>query len=408
MGQWRPRTEHSITRPSRAGKPQHGAASHIGHCISRSSAVYKGYITTYKLHVVAPVFLNGDVVAVVVGRRTVGEVPVYEASPWLCPDGEELRFLPEGPRVDRTGRVTWVAIQHGATSSIGSLNIVRVAPSLQPADCRCYRLKARPGFAFPTTESDLFLVGLERQLVLYDAATDSYQPISSQVEQDVEGTIINDAEMFSQGLVFGAKDLQFKEAKAGLYLFRSSDGALIRLRSDQVCSNGKVLKQRADGSWTLWDIDTPRRQVIRYRLDVERGTLDEESVAIDLTDDPAYPDGMVATPDGCSAIIAFYHPGAVAWGEARQYSLETGTCQAIWRVPGSPQVTCPQLLCHQGRVYLLLTTAVEHMPAERRPDAPFAGCLFLAPTAWTAPLAIKLWDPVGRCATFVDYPSVHP
>ena len=47
---------------------------------------------------------------------------------------------------------------------------------------------------------------------------------------------------------------------------------------------------------------------------------------------------------------------------------------------GSPQATCPQLIAWDGRVWLIITTAVENMPMERRNDAPQAGSLFLAET----------------------------
>jgi len=330
------------------------------------------------------------------------DVPIYEARPWFCPRGDELRFLPEGPRVCGKDEISWVAIQHGSQATYGSLNVLRVGADLSVVENRNYVLDGRPGFAMPTTTAGQFLVGKEKQLVVYDITDGRCRTVGKPVEQDVTGTIINDAEMFEDGLVFGAKDVQFTEPKAGLYLYRSLDGAMLQLRSDQVCSNGKVLKRRSDQTWTLWDIDTPRKQVVQYCLDVARGTLHEERVAIDLTDDEAYPDGMVETPDGQSVIIAMYNPHPAPWGEARQYSLTEGRCERLWRVPGSPQVTCPQLFEWQGRVYLVLTTAVEYMPDERKTGSPYAGWLFLAETPWHGPLRRKLWDIAQRKAVWVE------
>jgi sugar lactone lactonase YvrE len=118
-------------------------------------------------------------------------------------------------------------------------------------------------------------------------------------------------------------------------------------------------------------------------LDVERGSVTEIRTAIDLTAGSVFPDGMIVTPDGRSVIIAFYNPEPAPFGEARQYSIATGTVEAIWRTPGSPQVTCPRLVSHEGKVKLVLTTAVEHMTAERQTDAPQAGCLFWGDTTFT-------------------------
>ena len=48
---------------------------------------------------------------------------------------------------------------------------------------------------------------------------------------------------------------------------------------------------------------------------------------------------------------------------------------------GSPRVTCPLLVERDGGVKLILTTAVEGMPADQRRRCPNAGDLFIADTA---------------------------
>ena len=104
-----------------------------------------------------------------------------------------------------------------------------------------------------------------------------------------------------------------------------------------------------------------------------------------LADDDGYPDGMVLTPDGKSVIVAIFNTGEVDHGEARQLSLATGAIEAVWRTPGSPQVTCPLLFMAGSEVKLLLTTANEHMDATKRARHPHAGCLFVAATAFGTP-----------------------
>ena len=83
-------------------------------------------------------------------------------------------------------------------------------------------------------------------------------------------------------LIFGTKDLEFATKKAGLYLYRGSDKKLIRLRDDQICSNGKAIQQTADGGLRLLDIDTPTRQLVAYRLDIKSGSLGAAEVLLDF------------------------------------------------------------------------------------------------------------------------------
>lgn len=305
----------------------------------------------------------------------------FEARPLFLADEESLRFLPEGPCALGPDRLSWVAIQHGPDADSGSLNVlqVRCEDHSFAAANQSYALPGRPGFAFPTTRADTFVVGLERRLVLFDAASGQTEELCGGVDEDVHGTIINDGLAFDGGLLFGTKDLNFQEPKAGLYLWRRGDRRLLRLRGDQICSNGKVLLER-DGRLWLLDIDSPTKTVVRYELDVAAGTLGPPEVVLDLRQGEAFPDGMVLGPDGRSVIIAFYDPREVPWGEARQYDLETGETQSVWKTPDSPQVTCPLLLEVAGKVRLVLTTAVEHMAAERRGESPAAGALFLADT----------------------------
>jgi sugar lactone lactonase YvrE len=183
--------------------------------------------------------------------------------------------------------------------------------------------------------------------------------------------------------VFGTKDLEFKTPKASLYLFRGADGKLVRLLGNQICSNGKDVVDAGAGGLHLIDIDSPTKKVVRYRLDIEVGTVSDCTTIVDLTQLEGVPDGMILTPDEQSLIISFYNPNPAEFGETRQYSLLDGELEHVWRTPLSPQATCPLLLeTEDGVVKLIITTAVEHMPAERRVDSPNAGGIFMADTGF--------------------------
>ncbi|MCC6508143.1 MAG: SMP-30/gluconolactonase/LRE family protein [Pirellulaceae bacterium] len=293
------------------------------------------------------------------------------------PTESDLKFLPEGPFDLGGGRFSWVAIQHGASARYGSLNIF----DMNTHTNQSYRLPGRPGFARPTENPSQFLVGAERELGLFDIQTGQWSPMCTGIDADVENTIINDATTWQDNVIFGCKDLEFKTKKAGLYLFRGRDRKLIQLRNDQICSNGKAVIEQPDGRLELLDIDTPTRKITRYSLDIAAGKLSEGQTAIDLSRAIGFPDGMTLTPNGQSAIVSFYNPDEAEFGLTQQYSLATGILEHSWRTPASPQNTCPLLMpMPDGSVKLVITTAIEHMAAERQARAPKSGCLFIADT----------------------------
>jgi sugar lactone lactonase YvrE len=295
----------------------------------------------------------------------------------LRPASSELRFLPEGPYPVKEGVISWVAIQHGAEANFGSLNLL----DLQSGNNQSHLLKGRPGFAFPTTRPGVFAIGMEREVGLYDSASGQWELLADGIDRSVTGTVINDGVVCKQGIIFGCKDLKFAEAKAGLYFFRTRDRKLFKLRSDQTCSNGKIVLND-DSQIRFVDIDTPTKQVREYLIDEEQGKIVSEKVVLDLNSEASFPDGMTATPDMQGVIISMYNPQHAEVGETRCYDLATGLLKGVWRTPGSPQATCPQLVRVGQKVKIVITTAVEHMSAERQKTSPQAGFIFIGETPY--------------------------
>ncbi|MCS7469812.1 SMP-30/gluconolactonase/LRE family protein [Stieleria sp. ICT_E10.1] len=309
---------------------------------------------------------------------------VIEATPLNTPDSDALRFLPEGPYQIAPGTFSWVGIQHGADATHGSLNRYDFDSGTNVSQ----DLPGRPGFAFPCQSANRFVVGCERSLGFFDVATERWEPFCENIDHDVTNTIINDGLAYEDNLIFGTKDLEFATKKAGLYLYRGRDRQLIRLRDDQICSNGKAMVLDR-GQLSLLDIDSPTRQVVRYGVDLDKGTLTEPDVVLDLTSDPAVPDGAILTPDGSGLIIAMFLPQSAAFGETRLYDLASGECRTVWRTPLSPQNTCPALVEHAGTLKLVITTAVENMTADDQAVCSNAGRLFVADSG----LDVGDWSP---------------
>jgi sugar lactone lactonase YvrE len=303
------------------------------------------------------------------------------ANPLNVPDSDALRFLPEGPMaMVGDGKLSWVGIQHGADVTHGSINVLDLATQTNQS----FELPGRPGFAFQCQTAGKFVAGVERSLGIFDTNSGEWTPFCEGVDEDVSNTIINDGLAFDDNLIFGTKDLAFAEKKAGLYLYRGSDKKLIRLRDDQICSNGKMLRRDDRGELFLIDIDSPTRKVVEYSLDVAAGTIGEPRVVLDLTEDPGVPDGAILTPDGTGIIVAIFHPGVAEKGETRLYDLASGELRIVWQTPGSPQNTCPALVPHEGRLKLIVTTAVENFSEEDQAKCPNAGRLFVGETDYVA------------------------
>ena len=304
-----------------------------------------------------------------------------EAHVFSTPKEEAQRFLPEGPRIippppgGTSGPLWWVNIQTSPTSTHGTLQSrlwtndgVTVTP-----------LTARPGFLLPTQDTFKLLVGKEKELGVLSYTTAEWRPLAT-IPDDNPRTIINDAEIVPGGeaIVFGTKDMLFKDPIANLYLFTVYDNRISVLADRQTCSNGKVFRNEAAGL-ILYDIDTPTRKVVRYRLDLVARTATPAGDALDLAGEVGFPDGMCDCGDG-TVIIAFYNPDFAEVGKAIRFRLATGEPVEEWTTPGSPRVTCPLLVQRADGVKLILTTATEGMPAEMRSKCPDAGCLFIADT----------------------------
>jgi sugar lactone lactonase YvrE len=307
------------------------------------------------------------------------------ATVLLSQRSEADRYLPEGPRaviVEGRPALAWVNIQTGADRTVGDIHV-----RFWDGEHRTYAQTKRPGFLIPTDRPDTLFVGREKEVGLLHLATNTFHPLAA-IDDPSPRTIINDGEVVPGGraVVFGTKDVKFADPIANLYLFTLDDRKMSVLGDRQTCSNGKVFA-REGADLVLYDIDTPKRNVVRYRLDLGTRTIGPADVVLDISSYDGFPDGMVDAGDG-SIVIAFYNPAPVKEGRAIRFHLRTAEVIEEWTTAGSPRVTCPLLFEQSGKVRLILTTATEGMPADQRAACPNAGDLFWAEaTAISVPAA---------------------
>jgi sugar lactone lactonase YvrE len=297
-----------------------------------------------------------------------------KARVYLTPQTRESAYLPEGPRLmSIAGKkvLVWVNIQNGEGGKSGTIFAHHLEDTRDDLALPC---PGRPGFILPVRGGDRALVGVEKELRLCNLATGEWSDPLARIPDDNPRTIINDAEIVPGGkaVVFGTKDTIFREQIANLYLYTVGDNRVSLLADKQLCSNGKVFHADERGL-ILFDIDTPTRKVVRYRLDLAARTATPDGVALDLANQIGFPDGMCDCGYG-SVIIAFYNPEFAEAGRAVRFNLSTGEAIDEWLTPGSPRVTCPLV---DGK-RLLLATAIEGMPADMLAKCSNAGCLFVA------------------------------
>jgi sugar lactone lactonase YvrE len=279
-----------------------------------------------------------------------------QAVPFFRPATAELRYLPECPRAIGNS-LLWVSIQYAADQPRGGLNVLDLATG---ENCH-HPLPGRPGFFAQTDDPALFVIGLERRLVLYDLARAQVIEILATLPDD-ERVIINDGIAIPGGLIFGTKHLQFALPIAALYHYDNATRELRELRGGQICSNGKFFDRD-----TLIDIDSQPKTITEYRYD---GTLDPMRLIAPPNTLPALPDGLRPARGGTSIIVAYYNPEPVADGIAQEIRLSDGAVLTEWTLPGSPRVTCPEVVGD----FVYFTTAVEGMPN----PTPHSGSIFRA------------------------------
>jgi L-arabinonolactonase len=326
----------------------------------------------------------------------------FVARPIYRPDTEELRFLPECPRMlqnlpGRAPVLGWVSIQHAAATPVGSINLLNLTTRLNTS----FHLPGRPGFFVETDRPGVVLIGLERRLVLFDLVSGRMVETGVSLPDD-DRVIINDGIAIPGGLLFGTKHLEFREPIAALYHLDAESKKLTQLVTGEICSNGKYFVPEAEGA-VLIEIDSQPKTITRYRLDCgptfggqSFGRVLEASLVVAPSTLPAFPDGLRPTPAGESIVVALYNPEAMDTGLAQEIRLADGAVLTEWLFPGSPRVTCPEFVRLDGQVRLIFTTATEGMPPEIRAIAGEAGTMFYADTGFEAmpgpPPLVSWWS----------------
>jgi sugar lactone lactonase YvrE len=214
------------------------------------------------------------------------------------------------------------------------------------------------------------LLAFEGGFAVFDPATGKLEPWES-IESSRE-TRFNDGKCDPAGRFWcGSMDLKEERPLGTLYRTGSDRVARPVVRPVTISNGmGWSLDRK-----TMYYVDSPTRQVSAFDYDHDAGEISHRRVAIQLTEQDGWPDGM--TTDGEGKIWL------AEWGAGRigRWDPETGERLESQDVPAPHTSAC----CFGGPDLrdLYITTARKGLTAEQLEQYPLSGCLFRVRTGVT-------------------------
>ncbi len=258
--------------------------------------------------------------------------------------------LGEGPIWHaRRGVLYWLDIENGE---------VHVYDPVARAD-RTVRVGQQVGTVVPRARGGVMLA-VEQGFASLDLETGAVAVVAN--PEPETGNRFNDGKCDPAGR-FWAGTIG-REGTANVYRL-DADLTSHRMITGVTCSNGIAwsLDRR-----TMYYIDTPVRTVVAYDYDQATGAIANRRVAVDLTREPGYPDGMTLDAEGMVWIGMWDGWALTRWNPA------TGERLAAVKLPVARVTACAFGGPDLGTLYI--TTAWTALSDADRAAQPLAGGLF--------------------------------
>jgi sugar lactone lactonase YvrE len=208
------------------------------------------------------------------------------------------------------------------------------------------------------------IAGLQNGIAFIDIENNKVEHITN--PQDDPAIRFNDGKCDAAGRFWvGTMALSEEDNKGNLFVMETDLSVKKKLENVSI-SNG--LAWNADNT-IMYYINTPTNYVFAFDYDIENGEISNQRVAVDLTHENGFADGMTIDEEGM-LWIAFYG----GWRVAR-YNPENGELLKQIELPVE-NVTC----CTFGGPELndlYITTASKEMSEEALKEQPLAGSLFV-------------------------------
>lgn len=208
------------------------------------------------------------------------------------------------------------------------------------------------------------IAGLQHGIAFIDIENKKVEHITN--PQDDPSIRFNDGKCDAAGRFWvGTMALSEEENKGNLFVMETDLSVKKKIENVSI-SNG--ITWNADNT-IIYYINTPTNYVFAFDYNIENGEINNQRVAVDLTHEKGYADGMTIDEEGM-LWIAFYS----GWRVAR-YNPETGEFLKQIELPVE-NVSC----CTFGGPELndlYITTASKGMNEEALKQQPLAGSLFV-------------------------------
>jgi sugar lactone lactonase YvrE len=268
-------------------------------------------------------------------------------------DGKAV--LAEGPVWDeKRGGLWWVDIVKGTVNFFDPVT----------SQSKEYFIGQLIG-ALVLCQDEKLALALEKGFHRFDPASQSLEFLANPEGNATDLTRFNDGKCDPAGRFFAGVMSKTAESGAGALYSYAGGGEVVKHVDHVSISNG--LAWSHDGS-IFYYIDTVTQQVVAYDYDIEKGTLSNKRVTIEVPKSDGDPDGMCIDQEGMLWIALWE-----GWGVAR-YNPATGEKIDFIDVPVRKVTSCTFGGSKLDTLYI--TTASVEMKETDWKDQPQAGGIF--------------------------------
>lgn len=228
---------------------------------------------------------------------------------------------------------------------------------------RSFTTLSRIGTVVPYTQNEV-VVALEDGIYKLNINTGAVSLLSD-VEAQMTENRFNDGKCDPLGNLW-VGSMHLKQSKPHASLYKVNDqGEAIKMVDSVTISNGIVWTSDAK---TMYYIDTPTSKIMAYDYDINTGTISNKRVAVEISLEDGYPDGMTIDSEDM-LWVGLWNGNAIA-----HFNPKTGELISKIKVPAHNITACA--FGGENLDILYITTARIDMTPEELDSLPLSGSVF--------------------------------
>lgn len=229
-----------------------------------------------------------------------------------------------------------------------------------------FDLPSRPGTVVPSVKKDTAVLALEEGIYYINTKNGKTKRFSD-VEAKLTINRFNDGKCDPEGNLW-VGSMNLKQDKASAFLYKiAPDGSATQMLDSITISNGIVWTKNGK---TMYYIDTPTKKIMAYDFDLNKSTISNGRVAVEVPETLGYPDGM-AIDENDMLWVGLWNGNAVG-----NFDPKSGKLIRKIEVPAHNVTSCA--FGGKNLNILYITTAGIDMTPEEQKRFPDAGSVFTA------------------------------